>query len=156
MSKNMKKSPSRAATRSGANKLNNGAHIRSSLAKLGSASRVDYNVLPEPLQVVLAKIPQGEANAIHMAELAAAVGCNERALRKRIAALRAAGVPVLSGNSGYWLPTADADELRHFVRLKQRQLASNRSAVRPVSRLLSEIEPDIITGQFMLGGVKRE
>ena len=66
------------------------------------------------LSVLKDTIPEGEENAIHMADLARRMGVSMRYLREMIAYLRCNGTLVASSVKGYFYP-ADVQELDRFL-----------------------------------------
>ena len=60
-------------------------------------------------EALLNAIPTGEANAIHQAELAERLHVSRSELKRDIQAARRSGVPIMSGNSGYWIARGERD-----------------------------------------------
>lgn len=58
---------------------------------------------------IIELIPIGVANAIKQKELAAITGLSEREVRAAVLSARRKGVPICSGDKGYWIPL-DVDE----------------------------------------------
>lgn len=63
----------------------------------------------------------GEDEALSNKELANRLGVNERRIRKYVQDERRAGMPILSGVRGYYLPDKDPEIARHQLIAFQRQ-----------------------------------
>ena len=64
-------------------------------------------------------IPDGKKNAVHLDVLAQLADLHPRAVKECIKEARRAGVPILSGDDGYWLGTQE--EQTQFIDRMQRQ-----------------------------------
>ena len=87
---------------------------------------------------LLQHLPTGKEHAVSMTKLADTLGISSRSLRKMILNARKAGIIILSGMDGYYLPEeTDSDMLRYF---KQRHKAgiSTLSALAETRKRLKE------------------
>ena len=66
---------------------------------------MEPDVLVERTRLELTTWHRGHSRAVHKARLAAKVGASERQVKIAVNALRIEGVPVASGNDGYYLAT---------------------------------------------------
>lgn len=82
---------------------------------------------------------RGEANAIPMHALAAQLGINDRTLRKQIFEARVEGIPILSGNEGYYLPGDDRSELREYERTARKRALSSLKMARSAKEHCKQI-----------------
>lgn len=91
-------------------------------------------------------LPYGERNAVSRLALAELTGLDERLVRKRINALRLSGVPIISGNAGFWL-SDNPQELASFAR-------SMNHRAREIARVADAIErtADRLRGQERIEG----
>lgn len=98
---------------------------------------------------------RGEANALPARELAKLMGyADTRPLRLAIERERRAGVLILSGDAGYFLPALDemeaAREIQRFVHRSDSRMVSNRHSVRACKRWLRRHKRQEIEGQEVL------
>ena len=95
-------------------------------------------------QIVKARLPHGRDNAKKSAELIAETGLENRVFRKSVELLRLAGMPVLSGDAGYWLADLSTPEGQHEAARFLRQ-ESHRS--RAIYRRLAPLRNSIAAAQ---------
>lgn len=60
-------------------------------------------------------LQSGEDNSISMRELSRRLGVSERQIRKQVYNERRAGCPILSGQSGYYLPDENGEIAKHQI-----------------------------------------
>ena len=65
-------------------------------------------------------LSRGETNAIHLTELCRLTGSSETSVKAAVRRERLKGTPILSGLSGYWLASSEA-EIKGFSRMMQAQ-----------------------------------
>lgn len=105
-----------------------------------------FSTEPRECQVT-ALLSHGRAQGRHVADLAAALRCDNRELRRRVQAARKAGAVILSDvRTGYFLP-GDVDELKLFVRSMRHRCEEISAATAAAERAL-----DAATGQTTIGG----
>lgn len=101
--------------------------------------------------IIFDYLEEGEANAIHQKELAAAVGISCSTLKKDIRALRRDGHKILSSPRGYYIAEG-LEELRRFVGTMSRQAKSRFGSITAI-RKIATVEID---GQMTLEDLIRE
>lgn len=84
-------------------------------------------------------IPEGEAEAVSMRELARITGLDDRELRREIEKARRAGILICSSGKGYFMPET-LQELREYVHLMGARIKTGRSCLRPFIRELRRRE----------------
>ena len=89
---------------------------------------------------LLRVLPRGEQSAIPMKDLAARLRVSTRVLRFMIAEARRDGLPICSGDSGYYLPQNRSELLRSVLRLR-RMGRSIFDSLRPAEALLRRTVP---------------
>lgn len=89
-------------------------------------------------QILLQYIPHGSENAISMNELAVLTQTSARAVRKLVFEARAAGIPILSGNCGYWLAEEEAGA--EDIAFLRRREAAARSTFRSLKTFRERIK----------------
>ena len=87
---------------------------------------------------ILDYIPRGQENAVSMADLAAAIGTDERTVRKIIEKARLEGAVIIGDNSGYYKP-ASRQELEPYVHRIEKKARKILAAVGAGRRLLREM-----------------
>lgn len=77
---------------------------------------------------------RGAENGISMQELARRLQCNERELRQRVHEERVEGAAILSGNTGYYLPSEDPqkaiEELKAFEKRLNAKAVNTFAAIK--------------------------
>lgn len=66
-------------------------------------------------------LQRGEESSISMMELSRRLGVSDREIRKQVHSERRAGLPILSGRNGYYLPAQDPEIAKHQLIAFQRQ-----------------------------------
>jgi len=85
---------------------------------------------------ILDLIPEGEANAVSMTDLANLAGYdNTRALRRHIEQLRISGEIICSSSAGYFRH-ANEYELREYYNRHHNRAATALVSLRPVEKIL--------------------
>ena len=106
-----------------------------------------FTTSPRECQGVVALLSPGRGNGINVRDLANALNCDDRELRRRVQAARKAGAVILSDvRTGYFLPN-DIDEIRRFVRSMEHRAREINAATVAAQRAL-----DAATGQTSLEG----
>lgn len=96
---------------------------------------------------ILDVIPDGKSSAISARDIVSITGAKSRDVRAAVEAGRRKGVPVCSGNDGYWISDIPS-EIRHCARsLFKRGNAIKRTAacLMKAARQIEEIEKGGIT-----------
>ena len=65
-------------------------------------------------------LSSGEDTAVHLSELCRLTGSSETSVKAAVRRERLKGTPILSGLSGYWLASSEA-EIKGFSRMMQAQ-----------------------------------
>lgn len=86
---------------------------------------------------VLSLLRVGESGALTLRDLTSATGANGRAIREAIRRMRLDGVPIVSGDNGYWI-SGSPGETRRFTR-------SMRSRAREIMRTARAVESGVAT-----------
>ncbi len=76
-------------------------------------------------------ISVGVENAISMEELSLITGLNKRAVRSAVLHARRSGVPICSGENGYWI-CRDAKEALRYYNAQLGRIISGKSALKPI------------------------
>ncbi len=106
-----------------------------------------FTTSPRECQGVVALLSPGRENGRHVADLATALRCDNRELRRRVQAARKAGALILSDvRAGYFLPD-DVNDIRRFVRTMRHRCAEISAATAAAERAL-----DAATGQERIEG----
>ena len=106
-----------------------------------------FSTEPRECQGVVALLSPGRGNGINVRDLANALNCDDRELRRRVQAARKAGAVILSDvRAGYFLPD-DVDEIRRFVHSMKHRAREINAATVAAERAL-----DAATGQTTIGG----
>ncbi|MGM9600018.1 MAG: hypothetical protein ACI3W5_00355 [Faecousia sp.] len=99
----------------------------------------NYNTTAADRQLKISDIlGTGVANALTMQELRQFVNADSRTIRLQIEAERRSGIPILSGQDGYWLAASPA-EAQLFARSmlhRSQEIARTARAVERAARLL--------------------
>ena len=66
----------------------------------------------------------GSNNGVTMAELAAAIGCDARAIRAQVHKERTEGAVILAGDTGFYLPSDDPETAIGEIRAFERRMKS--------------------------------
>lgn len=116
-----------------------------------SNSQCDFTTFQGTRQV-FPYLLNGEDNAISARELARITGFSStRVLRDAVERERRAGVLILSGDTGYYLPSTDEAqaerEIQSFVHRTDARMLSNRYSVRACKRWLKRCRRREIEGQ---------
>ena len=86
---------------------------------------------------------RGEDNALSNRELSERFGISERAIRKHVYNERRAGLPILSGIFGYYLPSEDPEEARReakvFLRTQDKAGRSHRATAAAIGAIMTQI-----------------
>ena len=88
---------------------------------------------------LFAMIPEGEGNALHMSELSARLGMEDREVRKRILDLRKAGYLIVASVNGYFRPTTRG-EIRKFYHQRKKSAISTLQSVKAAREALKALE----------------
>ena len=75
--------------------------------------------------------PLGIENAISMEDLSLITGLNKRLVRSAILHARRSGVPICSGENGYWI-CRDAKEALRYYKAQLGRIISGKSALKPI------------------------
>lgn len=128
-------------------------------APMGAKERVSNGSIPNvnstqfsAARQVSTYLLRGEVNAIPARELAKLMGYRDtRPLRFAVERERRAGELILSGDSGYYLPSLDETqaerEVARYVRLMDARVRTNRLAVQPCKAYLRRRKRREIVGQ---------
>ena len=110
--------------------MNKKENARPAVAAVGQASGTDYagqyshthfsDILNESQERVVSLIGIGQDAAVPRMRLAEMAGLDERAVRALIQQARLQRVPIISGNSGYFL-SDNSNEVRRFARSMERR-----------------------------------
>ena len=91
---------------------------------------------------LLNRIPVGRDNAVHMKDLSAQLGVDDRTIRAWINSARNAGYMILSGNEGYWR-SDNTSEIKGSYRRRRRMAMAILRTEREPRRVLSGTEGQI-------------
>ena len=83
----------------------------------------------------------GSENAVSNRELSERFGISERTIRKHVYNERRAGLPILSGMNGYYLPSRDPEEARNeamaFLRKQDKAGRTQRGTAAAIGRAMA-------------------
>lgn len=94
------------------------------------------------MDFLLCVLPVGKENAIHQADLGKKLGVSPAAAKRMVRKARQAGMEILSGSEGYWLPQDNTERIA-FKRLMQKQAISRFISSIPTRNALNEISGQI-------------
>lgn len=89
------------------------------------------------IEKLLAVIPKGKENAIHLNALSDALGVKESTAKKYVQEARRNGLMICSGQEGYWI-TDNSDEIRVFETTLHKQAISRLRTTKPMRDTLKE------------------
>lgn len=85
----------------------------------------------------------GEKHAVSNLELSERFGISERMIRKHVHDERRAGLPILSGIHGYYLPSQDPEEARReaaaFTRQQNKAGRTHRGTAAAIRQAMAQI-----------------
>lgn len=90
------------------------------------------------MDFLLCVLPVGKENAIHQTDLAQKLGITPAAAKRMVRKARQAGLEILSGSEGYWLPQDNTERIA-FKRLMQKQAISRFISSKPTRNALNKI-----------------
>lgn len=85
----------------------------------------------------------GEEHAVSNRELSERFGMSERVIRKHVHDERRAGLPILSGIHGYYLPSQDPEEARReataFLKMQDKAGRTHRGTAAAIRQAMAQI-----------------
>ena len=110
------------------------------LSSMGKRKKVCIDI-----ETLKTAIPTGEANAIHMDELAERIGVKKESVKAIVQRARRStdfGKWIVSSVRGYWIAETD-EELQRYHNTLRKQAISRFITIKPVRRTLNEIKGQI-------------
>ena len=102
-------------------------------------SQVRTTILPQTSNQgkrILMCLQTGRENALWRRELLTLTGLSDRGFRHEVEALRCAGVPILSGDTGYWIADLSTpDGLREAARFLRQECSRARAIAKRLDPL---------------------
>lgn len=98
------------------------------------------------LSLLIAILPQSEAEAIHLNELSEQLGLAPPAAKAAVREARRAGYPIMSNRKGYWLSNS-RNEIASFIKRQTKHVKARFLTIRELRKRLNDTE-----GQLFLEG----
>lgn len=89
---------------------------------------------------IIALIPTGKKNAVHLDVLAQIADLHPRAVKKIIKNARRSGAPILSGIEGYWIGTKE--EQAQFLQMMKKQALARLKTIGDMQKNAECLEGD--------------
>lgn len=94
------------------------------------------------IQSVVAVIPMGSENAIHLKELSELLHMNDGTVKRYIKLARQQGYKIVSDAKGYWL-SESKEEWRKWCNMMRKQALSRLKVIKPINDRLKDYDGQI-------------